>query len=1539
MTAKRSVRNIFLAVMLAVVFSIPFMAQTAYADEIDFSKYTSTYGYDNLATFDDGDDRKAVYDGIYDAYEGLWSSAEDLTTEYVADSGFYAIAQLDVSAYNLDTSDLLEIYIAFQFDNPIFYYAPTSFYPPTESSQTMTLVIDEDYIKASERTRLNALVMSTVSEYETAVASLTTDYDKMVAVHDKLLESMYYSYDDEGNPSDEAWAHNVVGSFDKGEGVCESYAKVYQLVMNALGYESIMVAGTSNGEGHVWNLVKLDGDYYYIDCTWDDTTNSKNYLLRGSYEFAFDHTNYTTSGSGETYQYALPQVSEDAYIKYLSVSCNGGTPVEYGDAKLAFNSMANSEGSYVINVAQGYNMYLPSGDWPTVKSIKIVGCGVGMLYATGDINANSDIVMENISFSTALSYILNEEKLAYLNLGNNSVTFTNVDYIGGYSYGSEEGLSSDDPGVNIVGGDGSQLVLDGYTDGRFLDIGSDIVNVDEFIFLSGSRCHSLCDELYANKLIFGSGLPTLDIGSRLGEKPGAVVKFKEIIVNSSSGNVESNNAYKGTTISLGDASGTGDLMIVVNCVKEDAYPNIDINNSEIDIQFRMYNMVEHLAVTPTGDVTTYEVWDDAINYNDGYLNVGNTSLDKISEVLVQFHQSNNGSKPLEVLYRENISILCDIDEDGNLYRKYNEKIKVVDGAVKDYIYYKEMEKTSVTIPDDAMIIDLNAFWGCDNMESVVIPEGLTHIYDGAFVNCGLTEITLPSTVQTVGEHSLGYNYNESTESYEKIDGFKIYCYEKYPAALEYAVNNGFDYEILPLPAMVEGVHQISSTANSITLKWDEVEGADGYVVGMFGDVDIETVGVVEGKSNVTYTVTGLDNLTEYYIYVAAYTENANNIKVLGHWGSVSAVAVPAASGLTYSERTTDSITLKWNEVEGAEGYLLEYYQDGAWTTLMIIWGSTTTEYEIEYLTEGTQYSYRVYAYKNNGSSIACYGKYDEESISTTINVESIAITELTYSGVTKDSVTLEWMQNSIADGYEIEQYMNGTWTTIKTISDNTIVSHKVTGLSASTAYSFRIRAYKECGDKIYGDYVSKSVITLPSAVSGFTYSERTSSTITLKWAKNASADGYEIQQYKNGTWTTIKTISGNSTVSYKITGLSASTAYSFRIRAYKECGDKIYGDYVSKSVITLPSAVSGFTYSERTSSTITLKWAKNASADGYEIQQYKNGTWTTIKTISGNSTVSYKITGLNASTAYSFRIRAYNGSGSSKAYSTYSSKSVKTLPSTVSGFSYSGRTASTVTLKWTKNTSADGYVIEQYKGGKWVIIKTITSNSIVSHKVTGLSPSVTYSFRIRAYKNDGSIKVYGAYATKSVKTLPSTINNFTYSGRTASTVTLKWSKNTSADGYVIQQYKGGKWVTIKTITKNSTLSYKVTGLSASKTYKFRIRAYKNDGSNKLYSASYTTKSVQTLPSAVKGFTYKTRTKTSITLKWTKNTSADGYVIQQYKGGKWVTIKTVTKNSTVSHKVTGLKKATTYKFRIRTYKKSGSTKLYASYTTKSIKTLS
>lgn len=281
-------------------------------------------------------------------------------------------------------------------------------------------------------------------------------------------------------------------------------------------------------------------------------------------------------------------------------------------------------------------------------------------------------------------------------------------------------------------------------------------------------------------------------------------------------------------------------------------------------------------------------------------------------------------------------------------------------------------------------------------------------------------------------------------------------------------------------------------------------------------------------------------------------------------------------------------------------------------------------------------------------------------------------------------------------------------------------------------------------------------------------------------------------------------------------------------------------------------------------------------------------------------------------------------------------KDVSPTPSKVTGFTYSARSAKAILLKWNRDLKAHGYTIEQYKNGKWVIITDVTDNKTVSYKATGLTDSTANMFRIRAYKKYDSTKYYGAYTTKTFNTLPAGVKNFTYSARSSSAVLLKWAKNPKANGYVIEQYKGGKWIKIKTITKNSTVSYKVKELPASTANKFRIKAYKSYGKTNLYSG-YVTKTVNTLPSAVTGFTYSARSTKAILLKWNKNNSATGYVIEQYKNGKWVKIKTVTNKSSVSYKVTGLKKATSYKFRIRAYKSYGSAKLYSSYVTKTMKT--
>ena len=88
---------------------------------------------------------------------------------------------------------------------------------------------------------------------------------------------------------------NIISVFVNGETVCQGYAAATQYLLEKLDIPCAVVAGTADGQSHAWNLVKLDGEYYYIDTTWGNATYSGDGMGLDS----FINYNYFAVTTGE----------------------------------------------------------------------------------------------------------------------------------------------------------------------------------------------------------------------------------------------------------------------------------------------------------------------------------------------------------------------------------------------------------------------------------------------------------------------------------------------------------------------------------------------------------------------------------------------------------------------------------------------------------------------------------------------------------------------------------------------------------------------------------------------------------------------------------------------------------------------------------------------------------------------------------------------------------------------------------------------------------------------------------------------------------------------------------------------------------------------------------------------------------------------------------------------------------------------------------------------------------------------------------------
>ena len=551
-------------------------------------------------------------------------------------------------------------------------------------------------------------------------------------------------------------------------------------------------------------------------------------------------------------------------------------------------------------------------------------------------------------------------------------------------------------------------------------------------------------------------------------------------------------------------------------------------------------------------------------------------------------------------------------------------------------------------------------------------------------------------------------------------------------------------------------------------------------------------------------------------------------------------------------------------------------------------------------------------------------------------------TDLTTVPQTDDHEFGDWIINKEAtcteSGFRVRQCLNGCGTS----EENVIapLGHEYESTVIAPTYESKGYTHHECsrcGDSYDDAYTD--MLTF-EAVKNFRVSTKSNNKLELAWDMNSSAQGYVIEYYNGQTWVEAIKTTANNYLGCTFESLSEDTAYKFRIKAYDGKYESTYTELEAATTAVKPDSVSGFGKKSSQSNSITLQWKESADADGYILEQYKDNKWVQIRKTASSDDVSYTVSGLTPGSGYKFRIKAYrNTNENGVLYSDYSNTlSVITALSSVNGVKLGGRAADALRVNWTKNASADGYIVEIYKDGKWSRAAKITSNSTTTYRASGLKAGTVYKFRVRAYKMSGSTALYSSYSSVlSARTNPSVMTGAKLGGRAADALRINWTKNTSADGYIVEMYQENKWVRAAKITNNNTTTFRKAGLKASTVYKFRVRAYKMSGSTALYGNYSATVAARTNPSVMKGVKIGGTAKDALRVNWTKNTSAQGYIVEMYQGGKWVRVAKITNGNTTTFRKAGLAKNTTYKFRVKAYYMSGKTALYGNYGSVSGKT--
>lgn len=180
-------------------------------------------------------------------------------------------------------------------DHPeIFYADGYSFVKYTLGDEIKKITFSGTYIyEKEEKEHIEGEIEQAALELLKGLRADASDYEKVKYVYETIIRNTEYDMTAEDN-------QNIRSVFLNGASVCQGYAKAVQYLLTKLQVPVTLVIGTvENGEGHAWNMVKIDDEFYYLDTTWGDASylfhvNEDSVQIQNTPEINYDYLCVTT---------------------------------------------------------------------------------------------------------------------------------------------------------------------------------------------------------------------------------------------------------------------------------------------------------------------------------------------------------------------------------------------------------------------------------------------------------------------------------------------------------------------------------------------------------------------------------------------------------------------------------------------------------------------------------------------------------------------------------------------------------------------------------------------------------------------------------------------------------------------------------------------------------------------------------------------------------------------------------------------------------------------------------------------------------------------------------------------------------------------------------------------------------------------------------------------------------------------------------------------------------------------------------------------